>query len=180
VLREQGHYFAHDAAFVVLVEGDLRLFDVEVGQQSAGFSRILAGDVVGLSERLERPLRYIRQIANRRSDQVEHNLLRKGSSHPRAGAQAENTDILNGIYQDDLMYIPFRLFARAFLPNFVRILVRKPDFRAFLILLLRAFSIVYPLLTKGHSGPTAPWGLSRLHFVSCRATAYVFANDKWF
>jgi len=57
-----------------------------------------------------------------------------------------------GIYQDDLVYIPFRLFARAFLPNFVRILAWKPDFRAFLILLLRAFSIVYPSLKKGHRG----------------------------
>lgn len=70
----------------------------------------------------------------------------------------KNADISNGIYQDDLTYMPFRLFARAFLPNFVRILARKPDFRAFLILLLRAFSIVYPSLKKGHSGPTVPWG----------------------
>jgi hypothetical protein len=41
------------------------------------------------------------------------------------------------------VYIPFRLFARAFLPPFVFIMARKPDILAFLILLLRAVSIVY-------------------------------------
>jgi len=46
------------------------------------------------------------------------------------------------------VYIPFRLFARAFLPPFVFILARKPDFLAFLILLLRAFSIVYSVTEK--------------------------------
>jgi hypothetical protein len=41
--------------------------------------------------------------------------------------------------------MPFRLLARAFLPPFVFIFARKPDFLAFLILLLRAVSIVYSI-----------------------------------
>ena len=48
--------------------------------------------------------------------------------------------------------MPFRRFARAFLPPLVRILARKPDFLAFLTLLLRAFSIVDSVSIKGFAG----------------------------
>ena len=58
-------------ALVVLVEGDLGLFDLEVLEQQAGFARIFARDDIDAAQHLERTQRDVAQVADGGGDEGE-------------------------------------------------------------------------------------------------------------
>jgi len=94
-LFEQGEDSSGGALFVVLVEGDLWAFDIEVLEQGAGPSGILTGDVIGVAERLNRSLRDIRQISNEtyrsQSQRREASYSRPGLHQARQRITGENS-----------------------------------------------------------------------------------------